>query len=122
VLHRADALRGDTGNTDEFYMNAKQPPPERDSTAADMVFGIESGPLRNAVTAAVRALGLYQVVIDAGVTRQTLQRYLKGSSMRRGTMTELQKWATLSRVSGTASQKEPPRSRYEVGPIYGSGG
>jgi len=94
-----------------------------------MLVSGDSDPLRNAVTAAVRVLGLYHVAAEAGVTHQTLRKYLGGSSMRPDTMAKLQRWAAPSRESiaaGTAKPKEEkrelPLSRYEAGAMNGSGG
>lgn len=93
--------------------------------AADMHTPDTPDPLRDAVTAAVRVLGLYHVASEAGVTHQTLRRYLDGSSMRAGTIAKLNGWATLSRGAASATgtaYRVVGASWPPAGVIHGSGG
>lgn len=83
------------------------------SASTEMHITNPSDRLRNAVTAAVRVLGLYHVAAEAGVTHQTLRKYLDGSCIRNDTMAKLQRWGFLSREAVVTEMVNPPATKRE---------
>jgi transcriptional regulator with XRE-family HTH domain len=93
-----------------------------------MLVSDEPDQLGSQMAAAVRVLGLYHVAAEAGLTHQTLRKYLAGSSMRRDTITKLERWAAPLRgsiVTGLAYPKGAtrlPAFSHGLDSLHGSGG